>query len=155
MKKCIGNILSVTSGVIIQQANAQGVMGSGVAKAIRDKYPQVFTEYSAYVGVPYSRKDSGASILGSTIVTQVSDDLTIISIIGQQFFGRDGRKYTSYDALDSGFSSIAEMVRCGSIPNDIHHPLIGSDLGGGEWSIVKSIIEHHLPTSTLWVLQNF
>jgi O-acetyl-ADP-ribose deacetylase (regulator of RNase III) len=149
-----GDILSVTSGIIVQQVNAQGVMASGVAKAIRDKYPIVFDEYSKYVGPAYQQKDNGRGVLGDIIVSAPTDDLLIVSIIGQQFFGRDGKRYTSYDALDVGFKEIATMIAelDLDVEADVHHPLIGAGLGGGDWSIIEAIIKAHLPDTHLWVL---
>jgi hypothetical protein len=40
-----GSILSGGDNVVAHQVNCVGVMGSGVALAIRDKYPRVYTEY--------------------------------------------------------------------------------------------------------------
>ena len=44
-----GDLLQWPSGinVIAQSCNAQGVMGSGLAKVIRDTYPQVYSDYRA------------------------------------------------------------------------------------------------------------
>ena len=44
MKIKHGDILSVANGIIVHQVNAQGVMGSGLAKQIREKYPMAFDE---------------------------------------------------------------------------------------------------------------
>lgn len=149
-----GDILTVTSGIIVQQVNAQGVMASGVAKAIRDKYPIVFEEYSRYVGPAYQQKDHGRGFLGDIIVTAVTPDLglLVVSIIGQQFFGRDGKRYTSYDALDTGFKEVASLIDDLDSSIDVHHPLIGAGLGGGDWQIIEAIIKSHLPGTHLWVM---
>ena len=48
MKIISKDILTVESGVICQQVNCQGVMGSGLAKQIRDKWPIVYEKYKAY-----------------------------------------------------------------------------------------------------------
>ena len=48
IKVKLGDICSVNSGIIVHGCNAQGVMGSGVAKAIRLKYPQVFEDYKNF-----------------------------------------------------------------------------------------------------------
>ena len=45
LKYIKGDITEIESGIICQQTNCQGVMGSGLAKAIRDKWPKVFDEY--------------------------------------------------------------------------------------------------------------
>ena len=39
------DITSITKGVIMHQVNCQNVMGSGVAKALYTKYPQVKLEF--------------------------------------------------------------------------------------------------------------
>ena len=40
-----GNILNATEGIIVQQVNCMGVMGAGLAKQIRDKWPSVYNRY--------------------------------------------------------------------------------------------------------------
>lgn len=40
-----GNILDSGAAVICHQVNCQGKMNSGVAKAIREKWPEVYTRY--------------------------------------------------------------------------------------------------------------
>lgn len=37
-----GNLLDSTTDIICHQVNCQGKMSSGVAKAIREKYPKVY-----------------------------------------------------------------------------------------------------------------
>ena len=58
-------------------------------------------------------------------------------------------RYTSYDALDEGFKTIAARTD-ENLP--IHLPLIGCGLGGGKWPIVRAIIMEHLKGRdlTLW-----
>ena len=43
------SVFDVFSNVIARQVNCQGVMGSRVAKQIRDKYPEVYTQYKSCV----------------------------------------------------------------------------------------------------------
>jgi O-acetyl-ADP-ribose deacetylase (regulator of RNase III) len=160
-----GNIVhEVTRGVILQQVNAQGVMGSGVAKDIRDKWPVVFEEYSKVLGPAYTQKDSGLHMLGKMIPVQVEKDLWVLNLVSQQFFGREkGRRYTSYDALDVALTRAAEWALSDAwgledtwyaqrLP--IHFPAIGCGLGGGRWTVVESLIEHRLVgfKKTLWLL---
>lgn len=49
MKIIYGDILDITEGIICQQVNCMGVMGSGLAKQIKYKYPRVYYEYSNYL----------------------------------------------------------------------------------------------------------
>lgn len=156
MATSVGNILDVTEGVIVQQVNCQGVMGSGIAKAIRDKWPVVWDQYSEFTGPPYCQKDSGAGLLGLCLVTCVAPKLIVANVFGQQFFRRQGTldttRFTSYDALDIAFTELAKMFSGLKAP--IHYPLIGSDRGGAHWPIVKAIIDHRLKglDHRLWLL---
>ena len=45
IKTVNGNILEATEDIICHQVNCQGVMGSGLAKQIRSKWPSVFADY--------------------------------------------------------------------------------------------------------------
>ena len=47
LKYQIGNLLTAPQKCIAHQVNCQGVMGSGVAKAIKNEYPKVYKEYMA------------------------------------------------------------------------------------------------------------
>lgn len=164
----VGNIVKeVTEGIIIQQVNAQGVMGSGVAKDIRDRYPVVFEEYSKVVK-PNGLYDRGIEYMGMMIPVQVDTNLWVCNIVGQQFYGREPEKqwlgrYTSYDALQLGLRKVYQFALENFVLTDdlkwatrptIHYPLIGCGLGGGEWSIVKAIIDSELKglKHHLWVL---
>jgi len=42
------DVTTVTKGVVAHGVNCQGAMGSGVAGAIRRKWPSVFIEYASY-----------------------------------------------------------------------------------------------------------
>jgi O-acetyl-ADP-ribose deacetylase (regulator of RNase III) len=150
-----GNVVSALKhGVLLQQVNAQGVMRSGIAKDIREKWPAVFTAYKKVV-VPSSEIGlDGIHHLGKVIPVEVEPDLWVVSIVGQRYYGKDGRRYTSYDALASGFEKVATFLKeTGFTHKDVHHPLLGCGLGGAEWSVVEALITHHIgPETTLWVL---
>lgn len=153
-----GNIVAnVKNGIILHQVNAQGVMGSGVAWAIRQRWASVWEDYSNVVKPMQPHR--GTHYMGRLIMTPVEPDVFVASLVGQQFYGRDPHeRYTSYDALDSAMGELAhmvksmEMIELKKIP--IHFPLIGCGLGGGKWPIVAGIIEVHFPDNekTLWTL---
>lgn len=156
MKHVKGNVLdNVIQGVIVHQVNCQGVMGSGIAKEIRERWPVVFQQYQLRWKSERAADTQGASLLGQVQWVAVGQDLWVVNLFGQQFYGRDGRRYTSYDALDDGFKTIAWMLRSkGFEPKDVHHPLVGCGLGGGKWPVVEAIIQSHLgDETTLWTLE--
>jgi O-acetyl-ADP-ribose deacetylase (regulator of RNase III) len=140
-------IASVQEGLILQQVNAQGVMGSGFAKALYEKYPWVRERYcDQYKMNQYHR---GLDYMGDIQVVRITDELYVVNMVAQQFYGRDGKRYTSYDALDTCFQKIAAK-RTAGMP--IHHPLIGCGLGGAHWPVVEQLFELHLPDTNLWIL---
>ena len=161
MRYVIGNLVQeVKRGIIIQQVNAQGVMGSGIAKEIREKWPRVWDEYSKVVR-PHTI-DMGAAYLGMVIPVEVEEDLWVMNVVGQQFYGRDKNVcYTSYDALDKGFKRVKEidqMIRENrDIALPIHLPKIGCGLGGGKWNVVSALIDNHFQwmeeEPTCWQLE--
>ena len=51
MKIIKGDLLNETTGLIAHGVNCQGVMGKGIALAIKKKYPQVFIDYKQYFDI--------------------------------------------------------------------------------------------------------
>jgi O-acetyl-ADP-ribose deacetylase (regulator of RNase III) len=146
----IGNLLDVTEGIIAHGCNCKGVMGSGVARAIRDTYPKVYDEYASLC---HDASASGTDLLGENQYCRVEesryglfDELVVVNMFTQNSFGSDGRRYVSYDAVDTCFASLVKkMKKHGWMDgiDTIHIPQIGSGLGGGKWSIIESIIDAH------------
>ena len=148
-----GDLLEVTSGMIAHGCNYQGVMGSGVAKLVRRKYPEVYDKYSRYVQV---LKSNGIVPLGFVHEVKVSDDLRVANCFTQEYYGTDKRQ-VSYDAIANCFSimSANESVRNehGRSYN-LNIPLIGAGLAGGDWDVIKEIIKSEYKHDvTVWVYE--
>lgn len=134
------NICLVTDGVIVHGCNAQGVMGSGVAKQLRARYPDIF---SAYVSHLQTYAELDVNPLGSVNYFRINKTLLIANAITQEFYGRDGRQYVSYIAIKECLDSVAEFAIERSI--SIHIPyLIGAGLGGGDEETILRIIKTKL-----------
>ena len=133
IKEIKGNILDTPASVIVHGCNAQGKMNSGVAKLIRQKYPKTYEEYMNHYNM-YGLK------LGEVIPVQC-EQKWIVNAITQKYYGNGGKRYVDYTAIRSclkrvkvlfyGYKSIA-TVR------------LGCGLGGGDWDIVKKIIQEEL-----------
>lgn len=127
-----GDILAVSHGVICHQVNCKHVMGAGLAAAIRKKYPRHYEDYM-----------SRAAHLGGLAFTQVNNDLYIVGVYGQQEYGRD-KRYTDYDALEKGLIAVGTFAQSLGLP--VYLPYgIGCGLAGGDWEIVKTIVDKALP----------
>ena len=127
----VGSILTATEPLIVQQCNAQLVMGSGVAKVIRDAYPQVYEDYKNFFELIPKQKR-----MGMVQYTEVARGRIICNLIGQYHYLPRGVRHTSYDALEEGLQQLKN-----DIEGDIAMPRIGCGLGGGDWHIVSAIIE--------------
>lgn len=122
-----GNLLDVTEGIILHGCNAQGVMGSGAALAVKLAYPGAYQEYL-----------DGSMSLGSISRYWANDDLMIINGITQEYYGRDGKQYVNYKAICDVFTQAVSMGRLYVFT--LNFPKIGAGLGGGDWGIIEQLI---------------
>ena len=167
-----GNLLD-HDGPIAHGVNCQGKMNSGVAKAIREKYPQHYEDYISqlqyfkegrdkddYYGFGMSEPD----VLGKLVYTfdvSRSDQDFIAGIFSQENYGYDGKRYVNYAAIATGFTTLNYF--------DLHYttepqehiwdsrklgiPKIGAVRGGGDWSIIEQIINDATPNLEIWVYE--
>ena len=135
VKEIKGDLLAADVDVICHQVNCQGKMNSGIAKSIREKYPQVYHDYCLICATTEPEK-----LLGQTQPVFVNDDkFIVVNMFSQLNYGYDGRRYTSYDAMWSCLNRINAYI-----PEDkkIGFPArIGCVRGGANWNIVKKMIE--------------
>lgn len=137
-----GSILEASEPYIIHGCNAQGKMGSGVAKVLMDEYPDVKKRYLA----AHARAtEQGERFLGTLHIGVETQNYTVFNAITQEFYGYDGRKYVSYGAIELCMSELDKAMRTieaktGKMPH-VAMPLIGCGLAGGDWSVVSHIIE--------------
>lgn len=123
------NLLSVTTGVIAHQVNCQGVMGSGVAQQLRSKYPEVYEVFNER-----TRRSEPSERLGKVDIIPIGRDLTILNIYGQFNYGRDGKCYTNYKAVEQAFHHISWAFGLYKEHTTIHIPyMMGCGLAGGNW----------------------
>ena len=141
-----GNLLDA-KGILVHGCNCQGVMGSGVALQIKQKWPTVFSHYQLH-------HRSNSLFLGSAYFVNAEIDVCVCNAITQKFYGREpGKVYVSYDAVRDAFNTVNMWaLRYGY--ETINFPLIGCGLAGGDWSVVSSIIDEELDDSlekVLWL----
>lgn len=129
--KC--NIFESGADVICHQVNCRGVMGSGIAKQVREKYPEVYEFYHA---VCMTLEPS--ELLGRVISIEVDDGLWIDNLFSQENFGYDGKCYTDYNALRQCLEEIMANHKNKTIAIPY---LMGCHRGGGDWNVVYKMIE--------------
>lgn len=162
-----GDCLGIAEGVIVHGCNAQGVMGSGIAGALRDKWPSVYQAYRRHYNKVGLRLGDSVTV-GSTqigrghprvldfleaTVAELPANVIVVNGITQFRYGKDRNiRYVDYDAIEAVFARAAALARVTGLP--LHFPLIGCGLANGEWSEVSARIEHaaHNVETILWKL---
>lgn len=140
MKIIEKDLITVSSGVILHQVNCQGRFASGVAGAIRQKYPEVYLSYMNYFQT-YGKNN----LLGNFDDVEINENLIIVNCFSQEFYGYDGRRYADYDSIRKIFGNVYKKFG----DKEYFAPyLYGSGLGGGDWNIVSEIILEQIPSIT-------
>ena len=139
--KIEGNLLTDRRcEVICHQANCQNTMGSGIARSIREFYPEAYqADTDAY--------QAGEAYLGNISIAEIGNTgrsaQTVINLYGQDLYGTNSRK-TNYEAVYSGLELVRTYM---DAFGHWHRPMIGfpkfmgCKLGGGNWRIYETMIE--------------
>lgn len=129
-----GNLLDSKADVICHQVNCQSAMNSGLAKQIRQKYPEVYNQYKMLCSCGDKTK-----LLGFCQPVCIAENRFIANLFGQFNYGYDGKQYTNLNALKNSMmclTSYFDMNKTIAFPYGL-----GSVRGGAKWEDVYSIIE--------------
>lgn len=124
---CVGDLLSIPSGILVQGCNTLGAMGAGLAKTIAQRFPEVYEAY-------HSAHKNGGLTLGQVIFVRptTSRPFWVANAITQDRIGRQaGVRYADLPAIVAAFQTI--VVQANLLGLTIHYPLIGAGLGGLPW----------------------
>jgi len=122
--------------IIGHVVNCQGVMGSGIAKLIKQKYPTVFEDYQETL------QDFDAfqqDPLGHVEICYLDAyPKAVVNFYAQRYYGA-GERHLNYGALANGFAWLSTKL---DKQNVVGFPYkMGSDRAGGDWGIVLEMIE--------------
>jgi hypothetical protein len=147
IKEIQKDITTIERGIALHQVNAMGVMSSGVALAIKNKWPVVF---DAYHRKYLEKSNKPWELLGDAQIVECSDNIHVVNLFSQYDFGYNGQRYTEYAALSSALKNFNISVKYWELhrysktefPLKIYIPYkMGCDRGGGDWNIVYDMIE--------------
>lgn len=146
MQEIEGNIITIVNrdgGILVHQVNCIPVAGAGIARSIAYTWPSWRDDYM-----------SRCPILGDAWLhyTKSQDKMcfvAIASIYGQRNIGQG--KQTDYGALGSGLCWLATQTQnLRWLGHKLYVPVgIGCGLAGGDWNIVRPMIERYLPDAVL------
>lgn len=136
-----GDLINAEEFILAHQVNCKGVMGSGVAKSIRSKYPEVFAPYKKHCDL------SGADLLGKIQPLIMSDGKIVVNMFAQNEYGWD-RQYTNVKAFEVCVEKLSKYAR------DRHMAVampyrIGCGRGGANWKVVYPILSKYFAENDL------
>lgn len=147
-----GDILDSGANIICHQTNCLGVMGAGLALQIKRRYPDVFTRYKAYCDFAKRPEE----LLGTSLLVPITQQQQYIAnCFGQLAYGRVSQQ-TNYAALKKSLTEVRDFSEeHGGLSVAIPFR-IGCGLAGGQWHIVKKLIDEVFGNSsfdaTIWYL---
>ena len=121
--------------VIVHGCNCFCIMGAGIAKSIKQVFPQA---YAADMKTVKGGKSKLGSYSSSAIVID-DKEFTVINAYTQYHWRGTGNK-ADYKAIRSVFS----LIKKNYAGMRIGYPLIGAGLAGGDWNVISGIIKTEL-----------
>lgn len=128
-----GDISNFEESLVAHQVNCRGVMGRGVAKSLKDKFPPIYEDYKKFC------KENKGNLLGSIRVVKLKDKY-VAHLFGQDEYGRNGI-HTQYDKLEQCFKKLSNFCTENKIDRIAMPYKIGCGFGGGNWDLVRNMIE--------------
>ena len=128
-----GDLLDASEVMIVHQVNCKGVMGSGVAKSIKDKYPKAYHSYKKHCDI------SGSSLLGKIQVINICNERKVVNMFAQDNYGRD-KQYTDLKAFKTCILKLVDYAKKNNIKEIAMPYKIGCGRGGANWDSVYSIL---------------
>lgn len=128
--------LADKNALVVHGVNCQHAMGSGVAKAIKEKWPIVYTRFM--------EEDRGHKMLGHVTFVPVDsvNNITVANAYTQEFYGREKKRYADTTAINTALLTCCQHAQKNDL--SIYVPKIGCGLGGLSWiQDVLPIFETH------------
>ncbi len=127
-----GDLLQSDCTVIAHQCNCFATMGAGIAKQIKERYPEAY-EADRRFPLPIGSRER----LGHFSKVRVGDCL-IYNLYGQYHYGRG--KQTELSMLEKAVRSMLEDLK--SHEGKIGFPYgMGAGLAGGDWGEIEPMLE--------------
>jgi len=132
MQEIIQDLTKIETGVVAHGCNCSGGFGSGIAKAIKEAWPEVAERFY----------EVGASedLLGKVDFVRVQKNLIIANCYTQLNYGKAKKKYASISAIEKCINTLSK--RLNNTKYNLYISKLGCGLGGLDWeSEVKPVYE--------------
>lgn len=135
---CNGDLLTSTADIIAHQTNASDGFGSGVAGAIKERFPRVAEQY-------HKACKKGLMKLGMCQIVKTNpngeDNRLVANLCGQEKYGYDRQRYTNYEGIYVALEKLGTYCRENEIKSVAFPWKMSSDRGGADWMVICAMIE--------------
>ncbi len=145
------NLIDAPTEVIASQCNCFNTMGSGVALAIKNKYPEAYTEDCKTIRGDRSK-------LGKFSMAHLTKNIEIgmkpyfvANLYGQYNYGTGGRK-TNYEAIYCALEGLKIKMLENQLKSVAFPYKMSSDRAGADWRIIEKMIEVVFENTNIEVL---
>ncbi|WP_285908089.1 ImmA/IrrE family metallo-endopeptidase, partial [Pseudodesulfovibrio pelocollis] len=111
--------------------------GRGFAYHVSKVWPEVYDDF-----VRWREQDPLNFVLGKARLLDVSDNISVFTLIAQHGYGYSSAPRIRYQALASGLDDLYN--KASKRDASVHMPRVGCGHGGGDWAIVSEMIEDKL-----------
>jgi O-acetyl-ADP-ribose deacetylase (regulator of RNase III) len=141
MKTIDGDLIALAQvgefDVIIHGCNCYCTMGAGIAKSIKQIFPEAYwADRNTEKG---DRAKLGTYSSARTIISE-EDSLEVVNAYTQYGYRKQSTPNVDYDAVRAVF----RQIKTDFSGKRIGYPAIGAGLAGGDWAIIAAIIAEEL-----------
>jgi len=136
-----GDMFESKCHTIVNPINCVGVMGGGLAKIFKEKYPLMFTQYKL-------KCDEGSIVPGSLFYyePELPWDYNVLNFPTKI----DWKNPSEYDIVRAGLESFVQSYKDLGITK-IAFPALGCGLGGLDWNNIKPMMEKYLGPLDIYI----
>jgi O-acetyl-ADP-ribose deacetylase (regulator of RNase III) len=132
-----GNLLESDCDVIAHVVNCQGVMGSGIAKQIKTKWPEAFNGYSTFLKKVGSKDAFGLCM----VVVNDEPNVPVVANLFAQFNYGTNKRQLDYERLYTSLEHLVKIMKNHKWKSVGFPYGMGAGLAGGDWRIINVMIE--------------
>jgi len=131
------DITTVNLGYVGHGVNCQGRMGSGIALAIKNKWPSVYDQYKERYE---SGQLKGEMAIGEIDIVPITNQLFVVNMYTQNKYGYDGKAYAYPEAIENCIALTMKHIKHETPTLPLYIPKIGCGLGGLKWENIEPIV---------------
>lgn len=131
--------------IIAQIVNDKGrTWGGGFSQAAREKYSSAHEEFKEW-----AEKGRRNLSLGRLHLAELEGGLAIASLVAQHGYGPSPVPRIRYNALGEALTRLSKLAA--ERRATVHMPRIGTGLAGGNWSVIRQMIDDALAATGIQV----